>query len=98
LDYANGDSFDLVIGINDYYEAIRRRDFSFHSGVAENSNLVGCDAMSLGEWLPTFQRIVVLLSSLNLQEIRNSTGSKIGIFCHSYHTSKFNSCANHKIG
>jgi hypothetical protein len=28
-----------------------------HSHVAEDSNLLGCDAVSVGKWFPAFQRI-----------------------------------------
>ena len=30
-----------------------------HSGAAETSSLLGCDSVSVGEWLPTFRTIVV---------------------------------------
>jgi hypothetical protein len=32
---------------------------SYHSGAAKDASLVGCDAVSLGEWFPTFRRIVI---------------------------------------
>jgi hypothetical protein len=28
----------------------------FYSGVIEDSGLLGCDAVSMGRWLPTFRR------------------------------------------
>jgi hypothetical protein len=34
-----------------------------HGGVAEDWSLLGCDAMSLGEWFLTFQRNIVPSSS-----------------------------------
>jgi tRNA A37 threonylcarbamoyladenosine biosynthesis protein TsaE len=36
---------------------------SYHSGENQNFNLLGCDAVSLGTRSPTFQRIVMYLSS-----------------------------------
>jgi hypothetical protein len=35
----------------------------FSQRSAENSSLLGCDAVSLGKWFPTFRRIEVLPSS-----------------------------------
>ena len=31
----------------------------YHSGVAEDSSLLGCDTVLLSEWFATFRRIIV---------------------------------------
>lgn len=62
----------------------------FHNGVVEDSRLVGCDAVSQGEWFPVFWRIfldwlpLIIFKGKQPKKILSSTTncSPSNIACH----------------
>jgi hypothetical protein len=47
-----------------------------HSGVAENSSLLGCDVVSLGEWFMTFKGIYCLQNVRNHSAVERASHPK----------------------
>jgi hypothetical protein len=46
--------------------------WGYHSGVVKGSDFLGCDAVSLGEWSPTFRNNCLHLQALNGTENSSS--------------------------
>lgn len=60
----------LYFSVGNLRQKVRSSDiWRSHCGLAEGSSVLGCDAVSLGEWFPTFRRIIGNLSP-------NDTASK----------------------